>query len=181
MIDKLVYYWTYILILGISLPGFSQENNTLDKIDSYTVIDSILTYDQTLNKLVAVVDKKDIEYHTKPGVMPILRSCETSLDMSPEDCTRNKLKDLMKYNAVYPNEIDNKRLEVIKLYFIVKEDGFVAYMREKSKGNILLVNEAIRVMNLINAYVGTSPFIPGKIGGKNVAALMIIPVLFQGR
>ncbi len=181
MIDKLIYFLICIIILVIRPPGFSQENSTLDKTDTYILKDTLNTFDPVLNRQTSVINKKDIVFHTKPEVMPILRACESAQDMTPDDCTKNKLKDLMKYNTVYPNDIENKRLEVIKLYFIVKEDGFVAYIREKCKGNQLLVNEAIRVMNLINAYVGTSPFIPGKISGKNVAVLMILPVLFQGK
>ncbi|HMG16660.1 MAG TPA: hypothetical protein VK590_14480 [Saprospiraceae bacterium] len=168
-----------IPLLFISYNSFSQKGTKKDELIDYSWKDTVRVFDSNAySETMSIVPMK-VSYHTHPEVLPILKSCSDSKELTPDNCTQKKLNDLMSKNTKYPKDIKNILSTIVKLVYVVKEDGSVFYLRDKCQGNIFLINEAFRVFDILKETDTVKPFIPGKIGGKNVQVLMELPVIFK--
>lgn len=168
-------------LLFISKQSYSQTAGKGDEIVEYSYQDTIRVFDsEKYTETVKIVPRK-VSYHTNPEELPVLKSCGTSKDLSPINCTQNKLVAFLKKYVTYPKNIKNKGSETIRLSFIVKEDGSINYLMGKCQGNTFMINEAIRVMEILKEKETLTPFIPGKVNAKNVDTLMTLPVYFENK
>lgn len=168
-------------LLFISNHSYSQKTGKGDEIVEYSFQDTVRVFDSDkYTETVKIVPMK-VSYHTNPEVLPVLKSCGTSKDLSPNNCTQKKLAEFLKKYVTYPKNLKTKGSETIKLSFMVKQDGSIYYLMGKCQGNIFMIYEAIRVMEILKEKETLTPFIPGKANGKNVDTLITLPVYFENK
>ncbi len=166
-------------LLFISYHSFSQKAVKVDEVINITLNDTVRVFDsKAYTETVSILPIK-LSYHTNPEVLPVLKSCASSKELTPDNCTLKKLSDLMQKYIVYPKGIKTAVSDVVRLSFIVNLDGSIYYLRDKSQGNAVMINEAIRVMEILKEKESATPFIPGKSGSKDVQVLMVLPIAFH--